>query len=322
MQLRPLALLFLAVAAGACQSTGESAASNGLTAHVGHYPMAPTGLERPRVGVPPMAVGSDASAGLEHLASDQLATLLVRTDRFDVVERGQLEMLLAEQDLEGIVADGELARPASVRGVDYLLVGKVTNLRTKATRIRSNSGFGQLVNVTTKHVSGGLGAVDVDNERLEMRVDCGVDLRLVDPSTGSVLDAMFSEYTRTDTASAFGVQVLGVGANADADIEMNEDDRGLILRLAFDDALRKMLPTLDRKLMARTRELQAAAGPQPAAASTGGSDPGGAAQDVAAQHVADPAATDEPAGAFCTQCGTRSGAGDAFCGNCGARIGG
>ena len=100
-----------------------------------------------------------------------------------------------------------------------------------------------------------------------MKVECGVDLRLVDPSTGSILDASFSEYTRTDKASSFGVQVLGVGAKADAEIEMSEDDRGLILRLAFDDALRKMLPSLDRKLRTLAREAQAqAASAAPAAA--------------------------------------------------------
>tara|TARA_R110002126_G_scaffold120107_3_gene261177 strand:- start:9271 stop:10239 length:969 start_codon:yes stop_codon:yes gene_type:complete len=314
-------LLLLAALAG-CQTTGQSAGANSLSVNVGRYSVPPSGLVRPRVGVPPMQVGSDASAGMEHLASDQLSTLLVRTERFDVVERGQLQMLLDEQDLEGIVADGEMARPAEVQGIDYLLVGKVTNLRTKATRIRSNSGFGQLVNVTTKHFVGGLAAVDIDNERLEMQVDCGVDLRLVDPSSGRVIDASFSEYTRTDTASAFGVQVMGVGANADADVEMSQNDRGLILRLAFDDALRNMLPSLDRKLMERSQEIQAAARAE-AGDVTESATPGGAQPATATPNASDGQdASDSPAGAFCTKCGTQSAAGHAFCANCGAKVGG
>lgn len=278
----------------ACQTTGESAGKNELANDVGTYSPPPAGLVRPRVGVPPMGVGSDASAGMEVLASDQLSTLLVRTDRFDVVERGQLQMLLDEQDLEGIVSEGELARPAQVRGVDYLLLGKVTNLRTKATRTGSNAGLGQVLKV--------FGALDVDSEQIEMRVDCGVDLRLVDPSTGSVLEASFSEYTRTDKASAFGIQVLGVGAEADADIEMSEDDRGLILRLAFDDAIRKMLPTLDRKLLARSRELQV----EQAA--------------VAAELASEDATTSKVA--FCSACGTQAAEGAAFCTGCGQKVGG
>ena len=246
-------------------------------------------------------MGSDASAGMEALAADQLATLLVRTDRFDVIERGQLQMLLDEQDLEGIVADGELARPAAVQGVDYLMIGKITNLRTKATKTGGKSGFGQIIRFTGEKVSGGVGGLDIDNEKVEMKVECGVDLRLVDPSTGSVLDAMFSEYTRTDKASAFGIQVLGVGADANAEIEMSEDDRGLILRLACDDAVRKMLPSLDRKLASRSREIQA--------------------EKAASAPAADPA-TDAPTAAFCSQCGAKVAGDAAFCGGCGAKIGG
>lgn len=284
-----------------CQTTGESAGKNELAVHVGAYPPPPPGLARPRVGVPPMAVGSDASAGMELLAADQLATLLVRTDRFDVIERNQLQMLFDEQDLEGIVLEGELARPARVRGIDYLLIGKVTNLRTKATKTGTNSGFGKVISFATDSFSGGVGGLEIDSEKLEMRVDCGVDLRLVDPSSGGLLDASFSEYTRTDKASSFGIQVLGVGADADAEIEMSEDDRGLILRLAFDDALREMLPSLDRKLVARSREMQAQA------------------QSAA---VAAPATEGAPVAAFCSRCGAKAAADAAFCGGCGAKLGG
>ncbi len=299
---QPLAALALAALA-ACQTTSESAGKNELATHVGTYSPPPPGLVRPRVGVPPMGVASDASAGMEVLAADQLSTLLVRTDRFEVVERSQLQSLLDEQDLEGIVAEGELARPAQVRGVDYLLLGKVTNLRTKATRTGSNAGLGQIINFAAGEVTGGVGAMDFDSEKVEMRVDCGVDLRLVDPTTGTVLDAALSEYTRTDTASAFGVQVLGVGADASAEIEMSDDDRGLILRLALDDAVRKMLPTLDRKLLARSRDLQEA----PATAATATPD-------------ATPASTSS-AVAFCVKCGTQAAKDAAFCGGCGAKLG-
>jgi curli biogenesis system outer membrane secretion channel CsgG len=294
-------VLLVGVCLVGCQSTSESASSNKLTNRVGNYPPPPVGLLRPRVGVPPMAVASDASAGMEVMAADQLATLMVRTDRFDVIERGQLQMLLDEQDLEGIVVDGQLARPAAVQGVDYLLIGKITNLRTKATKTGSESGLGKVISFATGGIGGG---VDIDSEKVEMKVECGVDLRLVDPSTGSVLDASFSDYTRTDKASAFGIQVLGVGAEADAQIEMSEDDKGLVLRLAFDNALHKMLPSLDRKLMNRTRDLQAASGDAaPAAAPAGDGD-------------------NDAKAAFCSQCGAKLSAGAAFCPNCGAKVGG
>ena len=161
------------------------------------------------------------------------------------------------------------------------------------------------MNITGEHVSGSaIGGLDIDSEKVEMKVECGVDLRLVDPSTGAVFDASFAEYTRTDKASAFGIQVLGVGADADAEIEMSDDDRGLITRLAFDDALRKMLPSLDRKLLTRTREMQA------------GAVPVAATEAAPASEVASP----KTASAFCSGCGTKLATGAAFCNGCGARI--
>ena len=246
----------LAVVGASCASTSESASSQSRAENVGVYSPPPVGLAMPRVGVPAMEVGSSASAGMENLASDQLATLLVRTDRFDAIERNQLEKLLEEQDLEGIVAADEMAGMSQVRGVDYLLVGKITNMRVKETRTDQTSGFAQIANIATDEFRGGVGGLDIDSSKVEIKVECGVDLRLVDPTTGSTLEANFSEYTRTDKASAMGIQVLGIGAKGDANIEMSDDDRGLILRLALDDAIRKMLPRLDRKLMKRTRELE------------------------------------------------------------------
>ncbi|HED65113.1 MAG TPA: zinc-ribbon domain-containing protein [Planctomycetes bacterium] len=304
-----LPIVMSALFAG-CQSTSESAGRNDLAAHVGIYSPPPAGIDRPRVGVPPMQVGSSASAGMEELAADQLATLLVATDRFEVIERSQLAKLLDEQDLEGIVEQGQLARTAAVRGVDYLLIGRITNLRTKATKTGSKSGFGKILSITTERFSGGVGGVDIDSKKVEMKVECGVDLRLVDPSTGTVLDAAFSEYTRTDKASSFGIQVLGVGSDANAEIEMSDDDRGLILRLACDEAVRKMLPSLDRKLRARTRALA-----EEAAASSGET------AGAAVQATEEDGNSEAAAALFCSKCGAKAKPGAAFCASCGAKLG-
>ena len=262
MDTRPRVILVTAsalVAAAllpACASTSESAGSQSLAANVGLYSPPPAGISVPRVGIPPLEVGSSASAGMENIAADQLATLLVRTDRFDVIERSQLQKLMDEQNLEGVVEGGELAGVAQVRGVDYLMLGKVTNLRVKQARTGSRSGFGNVVNIALDNVRGGIGGLDIDQSKIEVKVECGVDLRLVDPSTGSLLDASFSEYTRTDTAKSMGIQVLGIGAESEADLQISDDDRGLVLRLALDDAVRKMLPSLDRKLVRRARDME------------------------------------------------------------------
>lgn len=239
-----LDLLILALLAPACASTSESAQRDPLTANVGVYSAPPAGIERPRVGVPRfMVTGEGGGASLDELAADQLTTLAFQSDRFDVIERAQLEQLLDEQDLEGIVKAGEIAQPAQVRGVDYLFLGKVTNLRVKAEK--SSGGFG-LAKIAG--FGGGVGGFDYRRKDSKITAECGVDLRLVDPETGSLMAAHFGEFKRTDTIGAFGVEVLGFNAESDADLQVDEDNRGKILRLALDDALRKMLPRIDREL--------------------------------------------------------------------------
>ena len=48
-----------------------------------------------------------------------------------------------------------------------------------------------------------------------------------------------------------GVAVLGGSAGTDANLQIDEDSKGKILRLALDDGMRKMLPQVDKVLLAR-----------------------------------------------------------------------
>jgi curli biogenesis system outer membrane secretion channel CsgG len=266
--------LALSLAAGAflgCAGSTESALQDTLTANVGQYPPAPSGVEKPRVGVPPFSVktagGSfgGGKAEMNDVAADQMTTLLDQSDRFQVIERAQLQKLLDEQNLEGIVKPGELAKTGQVRGVDYLLLGKVTNLRVKSENKESGLGLakvGGLINA---------GGFDYKKKDVTITTEAGVDIRLVDPTTGAIVASNFSEYKKTDSANAIGVDILGASANSDANIQINEDDKGKILRLALDDAFRKSLPKIDKflknqsKRSADTTPARPAAPAQPAA---------------------------------------------------------
>ncbi|HEV7300283.1 MAG TPA: CsgG/HfaB family protein [Tepidisphaeraceae bacterium] len=284
-----------------CSSNKEAAQRDVLTENVGKYPPAPQGVNRPRVGVPPFNVkaeGGMAGGGLDTLAADQMTTLLDQTERFQVIERAQLEKLLDEQNLEGIVKSDELAKTAQVRGVDYLLLGKVTNLRVKTER--NEKGFG-LAQVGGEFFNAG--GLDIKSKNVKLTTEAGVDIRLVDPTTGALLVSNFSEYKKTDTAGAMGVDILGASANADADIEVSEDDKGKILRLALDDAVRKSLPKIDRFLTNQPAKPASAA-------------PAAAPAAAAAPAVAPAAATggDAQAGKkFCPSCGAAQQAGAKFC---------
>src|SRR6266480_2798650 len=139
-----------------CSSSSESAHRDTLTADVGKYPPAPAGITQPRVGVPPFKVqGTGAFSGgdVNDLAADQMTTLLDQSDRFKVIERAQLTKLLDEQNLEGIVKPGELARPGQVRGVDYLLIGRVTNLRVKNESHNTGFGLAKISNIASGAVA-------------------------------------------------------------------------------------------------------------------------------------------------------------------------
>src|SRR5690242_13344877 len=169
-----------------------------------------------------------------------MTTLLDQTGRFTMIERAQLTQLTNEQNLEGIVKPGELARPGQVRGVDYLLLGRVTNLRVKNESHDNSFGLAQVGTL--------LGGADVKHKDVSINTECGVDIRLVDPTTGQLMMSNFSEFNRTDSASSMGVDILGASANADASLNISEDDKGKILRLALDDAVKKSLPKIDKFL--------------------------------------------------------------------------
>lgn len=289
-----------------CATSGGGAGSDAMSSHVGKYLAPPPGVSyRPRVGVPPFQVTGQDVQGMEDLAADQLTTLAQRSNRFRVIERAQLRQLLDEQSLEGIVRSGELAVPSNVEGVDYLFLGRISNYRVKAEETSSGFGIGRV----QVPFAGSVGGFDYKNRESKITVECGVDLRLVEPSTGEILDSMFSEYNRTDTIEAIGVDVLGANAESSADLRIDRDSKGRILRLALDDALRKMLPSLDQRLIAKSQEMSA---PAPTATTPPGPAPKAAAGS--------PGPDDRPAPKFCSACGGKLEAGAKFCGGCGTAI--
>ena len=290
-----------------CSSSSETAAPDrALSGNVGLYPPGPSGVAKPRVGIPSFKVTTAGSfsggADLNDLAADQANTLLYKTGRFTVIERTQLQKLIDEQNLEGIVKAGELAKPGKVRGVDYLLIGRVTNLRVKQEHTSKGFGLAQ--------VGGIIGGLDVKKKDTKITTDCGVDIRLVDPTTGEVMVAENSEFSRTDSAGAMGVAILGVNAEADASINLSQDDKGKILRLALDDAIRKSLPDIDAFLARRGNPTNSGTPTPPA--------PGGAATGTppAAVNPSESVAAKK----FCPNCGHEVTPGAKFCPSCGKPI--
>ncbi|HEX8524745.1 MAG TPA: CsgG/HfaB family protein [Tepidisphaeraceae bacterium] len=322
MHLRKMGFIAALVSASlfGCAGTKESASKDTLTANVGVYPPAPSNITKPRVGVPPFNVkaqGNMQGGDLDSMAADQMTTLLDQSGRFDVIERAQLQKLMDEQNMEGIVKPGELAKTGQVRGVDYLLLGKVTNLRLKKEQTKKGfnlAGIGGLINTH---------GASTDTKETRIKTECGVDIRLVDPTTGKIWVSNFSEFTREDSASAMGLSIFGASAESDANIDVSEDDKGKILRLALDEAVRKSLPKIDKFLTSGSAKSSggsagAVSPAQAPAAQTAAPAPAATPAAPSNSAVAAPAA---PAAAkkFCAQCGKEVAAGAKFCASCGAK---
>ncbi len=104
--------------------------------------------------------------------TEMLQTALVKTRRFEVVERTALDEILTEQGLAatGIVNEDTGAITGKIRGVDFLLIGTVTKC-----------GF-------TKQ------PVQVGNYKQEKTtLELGIDFRLTDVNTGRIVLSDFVE---------------------------------------------------------------------------------------------------------------------------------
>ena len=258
-----VSLLVVAAVLPGCASSEETAARDTLTENVGKYDPPPPGITRARVGIPPFNVserGGSGGGSTNDLAADQMTTLALMSGRFEVIERAQLGQLIREQGLKGVVNPAEIAASGQVSGVDYLIFGKVTNLRVKAEK--SGTGF-NLGGIPIPFLRSSV--FDYENRSSTVTAECGVDIRMVDPVKGRVAAAHFGEFKRADSLSAFGISILGFRSKADADLKISEDNKGKILRLALDEAFRKMLPQVDGELMNFTRQKAAAAAPTPEA---------------------------------------------------------
>lgn len=307
-------LTFLMLLTG-CATTGETAQRDKVTQNIDNFSAPPSGVDRLRVGVPPFETNDKDIFGysvtgneLSQMAADQMTTLMFKTGRFIVVERAQMNQLLREQNLEGIVKDGELAKMGQVRGIDYMLLGKITNFRIKREDTSTDYGVGgRVANELLDGITGGF-----RKNTTRITTEVGVDIRLVNPETGEVKMAEFSEYERTDTADSMGIRLAGLSGGGNSAVQIGQDDAGQVLRLAFADALQKAMPQIDRVLIEDSR----------------GKTGGAAAVSSAVTPLVSPAASPSslnageqstPA-AFCGNCGNKLNGASKFCPSCGTKV--
>ena len=79
------------------------------------------------------------------LAETEMASLLLETKRFDVIERSQISAIMSEQKLSnsGIVNESDASEIGKISGVKYLVLGTVSNVRYVVTQKRTESGVSE-----------------------------------------------------------------------------------------------------------------------------------------------------------------------------------
>ncbi len=150
--------------------------------------------------------------------ADMLSTELFNSNRFIVLERGELGEVLKEQDLgaAGRIKRETAAPIGEIEGAELLVVGAITEFEPNASRVGGGVlggivGLG--VGVKTAHVA--------------------IDLRIVDAKTSRILAATSVEGKAQDVGGIAGIGVgpLGVGLGGFAKTPMEKAIR-LCLRTA------------------------------------------------------------------------------------------
>lgn len=135
--------------------------------------------------------------------ADQLTTALVGTNRFIVLERANLDSVLAEQDLvtSGRVSADTGAAYGEIEGAEIAVIASVTEFDdgSKGASVGGSSLLGDVFNSVSAGFSG---------------THMAIDLRLVDTRTSRILFATSVEggsndYDFTAAATNFGGSLLG-----------------------------------------------------------------------------------------------------------------
>lgn len=142
---------------------------------------------RVKIGIPPFENKAQISNQLSDSFVDMLTTAFVKTRKFDVVERSSMTRIVEEQQLGayGAVPVGSAAKMGQLIGAKYMVIGVITQAGNKTSGVKA---FGMNLGQATSMF--------------------GVDVRLVDTTTGKIIRAeSFSKEKSAMNMGAMGAQV-------------------------------------------------------------------------------------------------------------------
>jgi len=157
--------------------------------------------------------------------SDMLASALVKSGKFVVVERKEIDKVLQEQKmgLSGVITEETAPQVGRMLGVDMIVVGSVSELGTQDRSIGGGiSVFGAGVNTKTARAA--------------------VDIRLVNTTTGEIIAAE----TEEGTESTVGVGVRYEDINFSDLSAWNDTDLGKACREAVNGCVELITDNMDK----------------------------------------------------------------------------
>lgn len=146
-------------------------------------------------------------SGVGRELSGMLANELAAIGAFTIVERGNLEAVMAEQDLgaSGRVNPSTAAEIGELVGAEYIVLGTVTDYSEETAR----TGGG--INLRGINIGGRSANVGVGGKRTQAYV--AVDVRLVNATTGAIEHVRTIEGRTSDTGISLRAQRGWVGGN-------------------------------------------------------------------------------------------------------------
>ncbi len=128
--------------------------------------------------------------------SDMLVTALVKSNKFIVIEREQLQKVMNEQSLgqSGAVSAQTAAKIGQVLGVSYIITGSVTEFGIKESKL----GVGNLGRVLPFG-----GGVDTKTNKAVV----AMDLRMINTTTAEILKAVKGEGEEKSTGVSIDMDI-------------------------------------------------------------------------------------------------------------------
>jgi curli biogenesis system outer membrane secretion channel CsgG len=222
-----------------CSTVRTSSGYKDDDSKCGIYPPPPPNFVKKTIAVIPFSDKTNQKYTKTDLGSQAIdigTTLLVATERFDVVEREKLDALLSEQKLVGIVDPETAAKAGKVLGAQLIFTGAITDFEVKRTKQGGHIGLPAI---------GKMPSIDIGKETQILSISLAIDGRVIETETAKIIFAGSGEIKREEKAEGWNFGVGDVYSPTTGAIKLDQSAAGKQLRFALDNLIHKIIPKID-----------------------------------------------------------------------------